>query len=560
MAAISQDDYIPWPGSVVSGRVDPEEPIQVTMVVRSRTPAPPLHTDKNFATLLPVERLPLTREQFEVAHGAHPDDLGRIEKFARQHELAVVQSSAARRRVVLAGSCAAFSRIFQIEMLQFMHQVAPHRGIRGRVRVPESLAGIVQAVLGLHNRPCVRRHVPSSIAAKPENILRPHEVAELYRFPRAHGKGQCIGVIELGGGYHLSDLEAFFSSLKMPAPKVTDILVDDAVNKPADQTTLSGFMGLLCIGGKFRAKNHKHVRADARDMDLAQSTVEATMDLELAAAFAPKASIVVYFAPNSEQGIFSALSAALADKQHKPSVLSLSWGEVEPIWSPLYMKLINDLLREAATLGITVCVSSGDYGSSNGLHPSKPVVNFPASSPYALGCGGTSFKSSRRTLTWETVWNATYRGIWGASGGGISEHFRRPPWQAGFLVPLSPGRKRNRGVPDVAGPADPTCGCRIVVGGYSCSSAGTSAVAPFWAGLIARLNQEINAPVGYLNPLLYTLARRAPEILREVTSGNNGDYQAGQSWNACTGLGSPVGERLLESLQSRAAFATRAAG
>jgi kumamolisin len=103
-------------------------------------------------------------------------------------------------------------------------------------------------------------------------------------------------------------------------------------------------------------------------------------------------------------------------------------------------------------------------------------------------------------------------------------------------------------VPDVAGNADPATGYQVRVDGEDAVIGGTSAVAPLWAGLIARLNQRLGKPVGFLNPLLYGAVHRAGG-LRDVTEGNNGAYRAQAGWDACTGWGSPVGSRLLDALQ-----------
>jgi kumamolisin len=97
-----------------------------------------------------------------------------------------------------------------------------------------------------------------------------------------------------------------------------------------------------------------------------------------------------------------------------------------------------------------------------------------------------------------------------------------------------------RGVPDIAGNADPETGYEVRVDGSSFVIGGTSAVAPLWAALLARLNQISGKPAGLINPKLY----QAPAALRDITSGNNGDFAAAAGWDACTGLGSPNGAAL----------------
>jgi kumamolisin len=379
------------------------------------------------------------------------------------------------------------------------------------------------------------------------------ELAEMYSFPKTIGNAQHIGVVEFGGGYHRSDLSSFFSSLKVDMPKVGDVSVDGAVNAPADSTDIRRVLDSLKSARTTQKPSSPKARPGepnrgGEGLEAVQNTIETTMDIEIAGALAGGAQITVYFAPNSEQGVFNALRKSLAAARRPPNILSISWGEPEPGLGKSYMNLVNDLLRDAAHLGVTVCASSGDFGALNQSQDGKPAVNFPASSPYVLGCGGTTPRLSGMKVRSETAWNSTYFGLWGATGGGASRHFSRPPWQEKLGVPSAPGGFRGRGVPDVAGPADPNCGFRIVAGGSPSVSGGTSAVAPLWAGLLARINHALGANVGYLTPHLYHLAASKGRIFHEVVGGNNGRYPVRPGWNACTGLGSPKGERLLEVL------------
>jgi kumamolisin len=147
----------------------------------------------------------------------------------------------------------------------------------------------------------------------------------------------------------------------------------------------------------------------------------------------------------------------------------------------------------------------------------------------------------------ETVWNDGSMG--GATGGGVSQHFSKPAYQASVKVPTPiDSNPTGRGVPDVAGNADPATGYAVLIGGQEEVVGGTSAVAPLWAGLIALLNEQIGKRVGWLNPKLYT--KLAPgKALRDITSGNNGDYQASTGWDPCTGLGTPNGTAILKLLR-----------
>jgi kumamolisin len=548
-------EFIPPDGAKPVGKANGKELIRVTVVLCPRKPTPDLHDNAGFSSQSALSHRYLSGKEFAARHGARPEHADRVAKFAREHNLEVSEVSLPGRSVVLTGTCADFSRAFGVEMVRYESARGAHRGITGSVQVPEELSEIVHGVLGLHNRPSFRRRLAHRPAEKSARAHRsPLEVAELYSFPRTNGAGQHIGVIEFGGGYHRSDLDAYLSSLHLPTPEIRDVSVDGAANEPADsadiQRAIEALEGQRAAGkapsaGARSGKPQQHLS----DLDAVQNTIETTMDIEFVGALAPEAKLTVYFAPNNEQGIFNALRKALGTEPRPPSVLSISWGEPEPGLRKAYLHLVDDLLRDAAHLGVTVCASAGDFGALNQSPDGKPAVNFPASSPYVLGCGGTTPRLSGERICSEAVWNSKFLGQWGATGGGVSRHFGRPPWQESLRVPAAPTGFRGRGVPDVAGPADPHFGCRIVVGGSSSVSGGTSVVAPLWAGLLARINQTLGARVGYLTPYLYHLAGNRKQMFREVVAGNNGAYAAGPHWNACSGLGSPIGERLLAALR-----------
>ena len=258
------------------------------------------------------------------------------------------------------------------------------------------------------------------------------------------------------------------------------------------------------------------------------------LDIEVIGAAANEAAIVVYFAPNTDKGFIDAVSTAVHDAVHKPSVISISWGKSEDEWSAQASTQMEQVLIDAAGLGITVTVASGDDGSRDRETDGHQHVDFPASAPHALACGGTSLHTNGCAITGETVWNNDR----GATGGGVSRVFALPGYQTNAGVPAHvetglPGR----GVPDVAGDADPDTGYSIRVDGSEQTVGGTSAVAPLWAALAARMNQLLGQPVGFLHPQLYK--RLGTSAFRDITSGNNGAYSAAVGWDTCTGLGSP---------------------
>jgi kumamolisin len=271
---------------------------------------------------------------------------------------------------------------------------------------------------------------------------------------------------------------------------------------------------------------------------------EVMLDIEVAGALAPGATIVVYFAPNTDQGFLDAITTAVHDATNRPTIVSISWGGPESTWTQQSLTNYDQAFADAATLGVTVTAASGDSGSSDGVADGKAHVDFPSSSPHVLGCGGTSLRGSDVTIASETAWNDSSGN--GATGGGVSDVFALPSWQSGVGVPVSanPGGRVGRGIPDVAGDADPQTGYAIVVDGRSEVLGGTSAVAPLWAGLVALLNERRGSPLGFINAALYAHA----SALRDITQGTNGAYSAAPGWDPCTGLGSPNGSALETAL------------
>jgi kumamolisin len=279
---------------------------------------------------------------------------------------------------------------------------------------------------------------------------------------------------------------------------------------------------------------------------------EVMLDIEVSGAVAPGARIVVYFAPNTDQGFVDAIAQAIHDTKYKPSVISISWGSAEINWTAQAMAALDAACQSAAALGVTITAAAGDNGSSDGVNDGKDHVDFPASSPHVLACGGTNLQGRGSSISSETVWNAQPQG--GATGGGVSNVFPLPSWQAGANVPKPGVPTGGRGVPDVAGDADPQTGYVIRVDGKTMVFGGTSAVAPLWAGLIAVANQQNGTSAGFIQPAIY--AARNNGAFRDVISGDNGSFRAGPGWDACTGRGSPIAPRVISAIKPGASGAT----
>ena len=510
MASISLkgSERVAMAGARVLAPADPQERLEVSVILRCRAREQLQGRVAEVASGRAAGPC-LSREEFAQRHGADAADLAAVRAFASSCGLTVVQEHAARRTVVLSGTVAQFNAAFQVQLQQMQHDTCSYRGRTGSIALPSALDGVIEAVLGLDSRPQAEPHFRMRPAASAATSFTPPQVASLYGFPSATGSGECVALIELGGGFRPADLDTYFKGLGLASPTVTAVSVDHAQNAPS---------------------------GDANGPD-----GEVMLDIEVVGAIAPQAKIAVYFAPNTDAGFLDAITTAIHDTTNKPSVISISWGSAESNWTAQAMTAMDQAFQAAATLGVTVCTASGDNGSSDGVNDGGDHVDFPASSSFALACGGTSLKASASAINSEIVWNNGANG--GASGGGISGFFARPTWQASLNAVDAQGKSvalTQRGVPDVAGNADPQTGYEVRVDGTASVIGGTSAVAPLWAALIARVNQLSGKPAGFLNPQLY----QNPKALRDITSGNNGDFAAAAGWDACTGLGSPNGAAL----------------
>jgi len=531
---LAGSERAPLQGAREVGPANPNETVDVTLRLRSRAGKKPILDQKEF--LKPAgTRTIFSRKDFEQLHGADPTSIALVESFAREHKLTVKEESPARRTVILSGTVAAMNEAFGVELKEYQHPNGKYRGRTGAIHLPAELQDVVEGVFGLDNRPQAKPHFrrrherAGARAASPSVSYTPPQVASLYSFPTGlDGSGECIALIELGGGYTATDLSNYWSQLNLTkTPTVSAVSVGNGSNNPTGDS--SGPDG------------------------------EVMLDIEVAGSVAPGTKIVVYFADNTDAGFLNAITTAVHDSTNNPSILSISWGGPESSWTQQAMTSMDEAFQSAAAMGVTVCVAAGDDGSTDGVTDGLNHVDFPASSPNVLACGGTKLQATGNSIASETVWNELANNE-GATGGGVSDVFPLPSYQSNAGVPPSANAGNNvgRGVPDVAGDADPTTGYDTLVDGQSGVIGGTSAVAPLWAGLIALINQSVGKPAGLINPLLYQSASTAGDF-NDVTSGNNGAYSAGPGWDACSGLGSPIGAQVAVVLGAKAAQAMKTA-
>lgn len=535
--------YIPLPGSRrtllpnsrPAGPIDKSESASLTLRIRGTGDLGALEKVVYEQGNRPLaQRTYLSREEYAQKHGASAADLDLIEQHAQQYDLMVVHRSTAERSLVLKGTLGDLLNAFPADLQMYHHSSGTYRGRLGEIHLPQHLAGIVTGVFGFDTRPKHRsphqRKIMAAAGPGGQNGVAATVFATRYKFPTQFGgvpldgSGQTIAIIELGGGFRTSDLTVFFQEIQAPTPSVVSVSVDHAGNHP---TT-----------------------ADSDDG-------EVMLDIEVAGAVAPQAKFAVYFAPNNgDQGFIDAISAAVHDAQRKPSVLSISWGGPEATTDTQSVQSFHDLFVAAAAMGITICVAAGDHGTADldaQQWDGKVHVDHPSADDLVLACGGTQIDNQGNDVVWNdgTPFDKTMQGGGGwAGGGGVSEVFAVPSYQANAHVPVSlDNGKPGRGVPDIAMSAT---NYFTRVDRSEGASGGTSAVAPLMAALVALLNQAKQKNVGFLNPFLYN--NIAKGVVHDVTVGTNAitntvkGYTAGVGWDACTGLGTPDGTAILNNL------------
>ncbi len=365
------------------------------------------------------------------------------------------------------------------------------RAADGTILRPRRLPGLCQPQ---YIRP------PYHIAKHATTTYTGRQVGQASNYPYQYsGQGAKVGIIELGGGWTATD-RAYFAT-----------------------------QGWVVIAVPVAGGSN----APGSDAD-----VEVLLDIDVVGSVAPMATIRVYFAPNSDTGFVAAIKQARLDGC---DVVSVSWGSPENQWTTQAIQNMETELLACKNAGIIVTVAAGDNGSSDGETGSH--VDYPSSSQYVLGCGGTTLTAANGVWVNETVWNNGANG--GATGGGVSALFPLPSYQLTANVPGG----TKRGVPDIAGDADPNNGYIIQQNGQQLVVGGTSAVAPLVAGLFALLHEAMGGrPTVDIHQTLYA----NPGVCRDITVGNNGTFVARPDYDCCTGCGVIDGTKLLTVLTGTA--------
>ncbi len=486
-----------WPGSTPAGPISSQADVSLTVWLRPKKGGElDAERARRLGSTSPLNRTYADRKTLEEQTGADDADVQLFTAYCRKLGIKVVESH--WRALEISAPIGRLIDAFGATVATFLDAEGKHfRHRSGALHGDRDIAAAVRGIFGLHQWPRSRRI--GALQRHSDPLMAP-DVVKRYGFPDSDGSGQTIGILQFRGEFKPGDFDLCMRAQGVSPPQPIVRRVDDA--------------------------------ALAHEFDTTKD-LEAALDAQVAGALAPGARIVLYEAPDDERGFLDAIRTALFDAEFEPSVLSISYGWPEFLWTPAALDILDDLFTAAALLGVSVFCSSGDNGAELD-YDGKPHVLAPASSEFVHACGGTIVGPDDSESAWEKT------------GGGFSERAGVPPWQT-TVAPVAAQNavRAGRGVPDVAAQQLP--GYCVYLDGVELAMGGTSAVAPMWAAMTARLNQRLGVSAGFFAPILYAAA---PQAVGAITSGNNGRYQAAAPWSPCTGLGVPIGRAIETALRS----------
>lgn len=517
------------PSSISFGkrsRVDGDTILEITFFLKPASQHV-LHNHDYFYDISNKSNPIVSRRKFNQLHQAHLDGIDLLTVFASSNHLKVLRKNELERWMVLSGKVRDIEKALEIDIKAVSFEEKQFFYHLEDATLPKDFGDYIASVSGLNTLPVRISNIFPDERAFDQSVMdgtgvKPQDFEKLYNFPKGlDGSGQTIAIISLGGGYRKKVLKKYFSDMGIPMPDISWKGVNGAKNCPDDQP--------------------KYVR-------------ETNMDIQVAGSLAPGAKIVVYFAGNDLSNIPIALKKAIHETRKKPTIVSISWGKKEDVFSVGDKQTLDQILLEAASLNITVLASSGDYGSKGGFEDPDTALNvqLPAAHPLVLSIGGTEIHEQDGVIIDEHAWDDLFLDVLSQqSGGGFSKDWSMPKYQFGN-VPDSINHNGKRGIPDVAANASSCPGIIFYTSKAKQISSGTSASTPLWAALIARINQHLNENgirnLGFANPIFYH--EDVASTFNPVDKGDNGAYKAGVGWDACTGLGTPQGTELMEAIHS----------
>jgi kumamolisin len=583
------------------GPVDPHARIEVTVKLRRKTQTG-IPTLDEF--LVGKRAVGVDRQALIETYGASREDADAVAAWAQGQGLSVAATDLGLRQVRLVGTAAAVGRAFAVSLTVHTDSRTglEYRSHDTDLSIPTGLKDVITGVFGLDTRQVTVRHERrmdrrALTDADPKESFPgsfyPTDVAELYNFPPTTGAGQKVAILEFGGAFDQAELQSYFTGT---------LGFDTAPTTNA----------LFVLGAQM-------------EVDDENTTGEVYLDIEVVGGMAPGAVIDVYFAPWGADGYLTAVETALRNDDY--AAISISYGLDEDLASTagtagwdMLNNAVDLAFSEAAAIGVPVFVSTGDQGSGSGRGSVKvqgrrfgityetPELHacYPATSPYATAVGGTQLYAEDGAIAAEVVWNElggpirthyfdatgapktgnVFRG--GATGGGVSRHYTTPPsYQTKAGITLRSGNTppaAGRCIPDVAGNSGASTGYVVTQPPSSelplAPVGGTSAAAPMWAALMARVREALATSLGgtiptfFLNDFIY--ANGTSGAFRDITQGREfsyppdspggvaGDftptgtnrsstadgYDTRVGYDLCTGWGSPDGVALVAQLRA----------
>jgi kumamolisin len=466
----------------------------------------------------------LSPQEFSARYSPTSEQVADVQSYLESQGLHGVTISSSGYLMHAQGAVGALNQAFRTELHEYADATGKTRfAPANEPSFPDGLA--IRAVHGLENVTQLRRFSKPLVASRTRSVgatgpgggFSPADLATAYNFPTAgNGAGQSIALVELDG-YKPSDIAAYASQFGLLAPSLQNISVDSATNTPGANQD------------------------------------EVTLDIELATAIAPGASILVYEGLNTSQGLLDIYDQIATD--NKASVVSISWGMAESEYPSSYLESESAFFRKMVVQGMSVFAAAGDAGAYE--DGSKLSVADPAAQPFVTAVGGTHLDiGTNGVYVSETTWNDGSVAA-GAGGGGVSAVWAQPTWQNGIAKSTNQVSATMRNIPDVSLNADPDSGYAIYLNGSWMTYGGTSCGTPLWAGFMALVNQQrkVNGltALGFANPYIYALNQgtRYAADFHDISDGStNLDYTAVPGFDDATGWGSFNGKGLFQDLST----------
>lgn len=472
----------------------------------------------------------LTPQEFTDRFGPTEQDYAAVKAFAAANNFKISGEHPNRMVLEVHAAVGDIERAFHTTLRTYHHPTEERTFYAPDSDPSLALAVPILRIVGLDNYslphphshavPLTRRNNP-----RPDNGSGPSGFYEGNDFRAAYvpgtsltGSGQSLGLLQFDG-YDTNDIIYYESNAGLPNVTLTNVLLNGATGLPSGNLT---------------------------------GETEVCLDIEAAISMAPGLSqVILYEAPYNTS--FDVILNRMAT-DNLARQLSCSWSLQDAPADPT----ADQIFQQMAAQGQTFFNASGDGGAYTGL------IGFPCDDPYITLVGGTALSTTGPggARTNEIVWNEKDPDG-DASGGGISTQYSIPTWQTNINMTANQGSTTMRNVPDVAMVAS---NIYVRVAETDTGVYGTSAAAPLWGGFAALVNQQQSAsgqpPVGFLNPLLSTLAAGPfySNVLYDITFGNNtnanspANFSATTNYDLCTGWGTPNGQQLINALSPRVAM------